>query len=567
VRHYKSGGAWATDTNNEIDNANWNDGTNKAAVTAARWYRSLFILAPNNVIHWVYPDAEYISLNAALSGIPASIPPGLAGFPTSTEVILRGNATAFPAAGGDQWVDARITLGAVTTGSITDHANLSSLNSSSSGHTIDGNIDYLKYAALNMATHTGATLPADPAKGLYLHEPTGRSILYHYDGSNFIPLHSFGTTTIYVDNTDGTDDLDYGGAVDAGAFKTIQFAIDAVPGSNGGNVFIRPNDETYEEDIVIQGKDYTGNFYIQIVGAVSTELSAATATSGSWTTIVKAGAGWGVNAYQDMMVRITGGTGSGQIACIKSNTATTITIAGTWGRSMDWIVTGNGTFVTGVQPDATSIFVVEDWQTRIDGQGGEQATVNILNGQKSVQLKNLRIVPFSNTNHGVNGTNFAYFELNACQIDGNPDAGGNTGRGLRVQFNSFAIATSSDIKRLGAAAGFHADTSSNFLTQSSWIHDNTGGGTDGIIVGRSSSGFVLATEIDNNSTHGIHMSGMAYVELFNSASDRTTITNNGGWGVLGERNSMGAVVSSATFAGNASGTYSPGAASDATFIN
>jgi hypothetical protein len=140
VRHYKSGGTWATDNNNEIDPANWNNGTNKAAVTAAKWYRSLFIIAPNNVIHWVYPDTEYISLNAALVGLPASIPPGLVGFPTSTEIILRGSDVAFPAAGSDQWIDARIILGAVTSGPITDHANLSSLNWGAAGHTIDTDI-------------------------------------------------------------------------------------------------------------------------------------------------------------------------------------------------------------------------------------------------------------------------------------------------------------------------------------------------------------------------------------------------------------------------------------------
>lgn len=51
------------------------------------------------------------------------------------------------------------------------------------------------------------------------------------------------------------------------------------------------------------------------------------ATSGGATTIVDTGAGWGVDQFINFQVRITGGTGIGQIRTITDNDATTLTVA------------------------------------------------------------------------------------------------------------------------------------------------------------------------------------------------------------------------------------------------
>lgn len=53
-----------------------------------------------------------------------------------------------------------------------------------------------------------------------------------------------------------------------------------------------------------------------------------TATSGSTSTIVQTGKVWGVDQWKGWLVRITGGTGSGQIKRIRTNSATTLTFTG-----------------------------------------------------------------------------------------------------------------------------------------------------------------------------------------------------------------------------------------------
>lgn len=82
---------------------------------------------------------------------------------------------------------------------------------------------------------------------------------------------------------------------------------------------------------------------------VSTESLAGTFETGTstgsntTTTLNNTGKSWLVNAYTNYQVRITGGTGIGQIRTIASNTATALTV------SVAWTVT----------PDATSVYAVE----------------------------------------------------------------------------------------------------------------------------------------------------------------------------------------------------------------
>lgn len=67
-----------------------------------------------------------------------------------------------------------------------------------------------------------------------------------------------------------------------------------------------------------------------------------TATSGTGTTIVNSGAGWGTNVWANFQVRIISGTGIAQKRTITSNTSTALTVP-TWG----------------VNPDSTSVFQIE----------------------------------------------------------------------------------------------------------------------------------------------------------------------------------------------------------------
>lgn len=79
------------------------------------------------------------------------------------------------------------------------------------------------------------------------------------------------------------------------------------------------------------------------VGQTFITYVTSTATAGAASTLDDTTQAWTVNNYNDFTVRITGGTGAGQIRRIASNTATQITVASAWT----------------VIPDATSTYTIE----------------------------------------------------------------------------------------------------------------------------------------------------------------------------------------------------------------
>jgi hypothetical protein len=135
VRHFKVAGAWAADTNAEVDPTKYNDGTNLVATTAAKYYKSLFII-DSGIIHWVYPTVEYNNVGDAVDGDLPTIPPGLTKLMNSTALVMKGDATTLPSAGSIQWIDERPFLITGGTGAtITAHSNLTELTYAESGHT------------------------------------------------------------------------------------------------------------------------------------------------------------------------------------------------------------------------------------------------------------------------------------------------------------------------------------------------------------------------------------------------------------------------------------------------
>jgi len=125
VRWYKSGAsAWTPVTGQtQIDTTQWNDGTSLTAVTASKYYRSLFFITSGG-INWIYPIEEFNTIAQAIAGQDPPLPAGLTDHPKSTTVILRGDDAAFPTAGGVQWIDRRPIIGNDISGSISDHGNL-----------------------------------------------------------------------------------------------------------------------------------------------------------------------------------------------------------------------------------------------------------------------------------------------------------------------------------------------------------------------------------------------------------------------------------------------------------
>ena len=219
-------------------------------------------------------------------------------------------------------------------------------------------IDFENLKAISMVCDNGATLPTSgiTTGQWFLHTPTGRNILYMYDGSNWISIISLGTMTVYVDKTDGTDASDKGTAVDSDAFATIQYAINAIPGLVGGNVVININNETYSEDIDIRGKALTGSFTITLQGTLNSQVteSGATVAQGSTSTMgtVTAASGTPFGSGDNMLVYFDI---DGVYRLIHSDTTTVLTLVGYAPSStaQDVVVYDWGTTIT---PSSTGIF-------------------------------------------------------------------------------------------------------------------------------------------------------------------------------------------------------------------
>lgn len=81
---------------------------------------------------------------------------------------------------------------------------------------------------------------------------------------------------------------------------------------------------------------------VSTMGAVKI-FASSTATAGASTTLTNSGKTWGVNMWANYQVRITDGTGKGQIRSVTSNTSSALTV------SAAWVTT----------PDATSVYALE----------------------------------------------------------------------------------------------------------------------------------------------------------------------------------------------------------------
>lgn len=80
-----------------------------------------------------------------------------------------------------------------------------------------------------------------------------------------------------------------------------------------------------------------------IVDGAFRQFATGTATSATTTTLVQTGKAWGASQWINSQVRITAGTGAGQIRTISANTADTVTVSAAWT----------------ITPDATSQYVIE----------------------------------------------------------------------------------------------------------------------------------------------------------------------------------------------------------------
>jgi hypothetical protein len=94
-------------------------------------------------------------------------------------------------------------------------------------------------------------------------------------------------------------------------------------------------------------------------GSGYVSFATGTATAGAASTITNSGKAWATNQWANYQIRITAGTGVGQIRTIASNTGTVITVGTAWTT----------------QPDATSVYSIEGNDDFIYYMGSAAVTI------------------------------------------------------------------------------------------------------------------------------------------------------------------------------------------------
>lgn len=249
-------------------------------------------------------------------------------------------------------------------------------------------LDFNKFKAKAMVCDNGAILPSVPVAGQWFyHTPTGRSILMQYNGSEWISIISLGTMTIYVDKTDGTDDMVHGGAVNAGAFKTVQYAVNRIPGLVGGNVIININEESYLETVTFQGKFYTSDYTITLQGTLSAHATNVQESS------VK-----GVTSTYGSITDTGEFSGHADVLLYSSNNAEY--------KVIDVVTADKGTIVGYWTNIPTGNYTIYNWGTTI-------TQLVIKSGQIGIVCKDIKI---SNTGTCVYAYDYSYLTLYRCWV-------------------------------------------------------------------------------------------------------------------------------------------------------
>ncbi len=186
---------------------------------------------------------------------------------------------------------------------------------------------------------------------------------------NFLPRPVYATQSAlsyFVDASTGNDSNNCTSV--STPCLTIQGAVNRVPKILRHVVTITVAAGTYAGGAYLEDFHFESGFtpstgaYLQISGTLinatpATGTATGTATAGSagsfgtttWGTLTDSGQSWTVNDLRGKLIEITAGTGSGQVRAIDSNTATAITVAGTW-----------------TAPVAGSTYAIRDWGTTIN---------------------------------------------------------------------------------------------------------------------------------------------------------------------------------------------------------
>jgi hypothetical protein len=147
------------------------------------------------------------------------------------------------------------------------------------------------------------------------------------------------------------------------SFRQYDWATDTW--SNGGNLPVGASTDARLEP--------TPSFmYNEFVS-----FATGTATAGGANTLTNSGKTWATNQWTRSQIRITGGTGAGQIRTISSNTATQITVSANWTTNPDatstYSIEGNDDFLYWSRSGSTAFYRYQistaTW-TQIGTRGG-----------------------------------------------------------------------------------------------------------------------------------------------------------------------------------------------------
>ena len=127
---------------------------------------------------------------------------------------------------------------------------------------------------------------------------------------------------------------------------------------------------TWSSALVVTGAPAAGTTEVQMMatsnGSQYPMASGTSTGTNSTTTLNNTGKAWTVNQWANFQVRITGGTGAGQVRTISSNTATALTISAVWTATPDatstYVIEGNDNFIYMIGNAAVTL-----WQYSISG--------------------------------------------------------------------------------------------------------------------------------------------------------------------------------------------------------
>jgi hypothetical protein len=101
-----------------------------------------------------------------------------------------------------------------------------------------------------VAVPYGYTMPTAPTRGFAMND---KGILYWGENGSWLPVCGTKNMTLYVSTT-GTDDLNHGHAGGSSAFRTISYAVNQIPTSYTGVVYIMLESGSWSENVWISDK-------------------------------------------------------------------------------------------------------------------------------------------------------------------------------------------------------------------------------------------------------------------------------------------------------------------------